>query len=162
MNNTNKTKTFIAFINKDGKDKWWLHGNYCFDEETPKVYPYETKQDKLDALEIGKRFGVWDETSDIEGVILKVVGEPFSIITKKEAAVYHKQIQKEEEERVAARKAKEEETKPKKEVKEKKEKVDIKVEPEIKPVKAIVTPENVTKNVVEPKKRGRPKINFED
>jgi hypothetical protein len=158
MDYTKKTKTFIAFVNKDGKDRWWLHGNYCFDEETPKIYPYDTKQDKEDAIEIGKRFGVWDETSDIEGLVLKVIGEPFSIINKKEAAIYHKQIQKEEEERVAERKAKEEsEKKPKKEIKEEKVKVE-----ESKPTPKIVPKvEELNKEQPTPKKRGRPKL-FED
>ena len=158
MDYTKKTKTFIAFVNKDGKDRWWLHGNYCFDEETPKIYPYDTKQDKEDAIEIGKRFGVWDETSDIEGLVLKVIGEPFSIINKKEAAIYHKQIQKEEEERVAERKAKEEsEKKPKKEIKED----NVKVE-ESKPTPKIVPKvEELNKEQPTPKKRGRPKL-FED
>jgi len=172
LNHINKTKTFIAFINKDGKDKWWLHGNYCFDEETPKIYPYETKQEKSDAIEIGKRLGVWSETSDIEGVLLKVVGEPFSIITKKEASVYHVQLQKEEDARVAERKAKEEsEKKPKKEPKEVKEKVE-KVEkeevvvdritPTIVPTPIISKPKVEVGQNPEPKRRGRPKISFED
>lgn len=107
--NYTKTKTFIAFINKEKKDTYWMNGNYCFDEDVPKIYPYHTKEDKKIAMEIGKRMGVWSETSDIEGVVLSILSEPFSIITKEEAVEYEKVLQAEEEERVAARKARDKE-----------------------------------------------------
>lgn len=159
MDYTKKTKTFIAFINKDKKDKFWMYGNYCFDEETPKVYPYETKEDKKAALEIGKRFGVWSETSDIEAVVLKVMGEPFSIIDKAQAKIYEKQLQKEEDERVAERKAKElSESKPKKLKEEKVEKV-LPIILETKEVSKVLP--TISEGQPE-KKRGRPKIVFDD
>ena len=80
-----KTKSFIAFVNKDGKNRWWVDGNYVFDEISPKVYPYETKEDKEHAKLIGYRIAIWDESGDIEGVILKASGETIPTISKKEA-----------------------------------------------------------------------------
>ena len=168
MDHTKKSKTFIAFINKDKKDKYWIHGNYTMDEDTPKVYPYDTKEEKEIALEIGKRFGVWDETSDIEAVLLKVIGDPFSIITKKEAESYHKQIIKEEELRVAERKAKEKELeKPKKVKEEIKEDVEIVevVEKKFDTTPKITEPpkkESGKVNENDKPKRGRPKIVFDE
>ena len=80
-----KTKTFIAFVNKDGKNRWWVDGNYVFDEISPKVYPYETKEDKEHAKLIGYRIAIWEESGDIEGILLKATGESMPTISKKEA-----------------------------------------------------------------------------
>lgn len=80
-----KTKTFIAFVNKDGKNRWWVDGNYVFDEISPKVYPYETKEDKEHAKLIGYRIAIWNESGDIEGILLKATGESMPTISKKEA-----------------------------------------------------------------------------
>lgn len=165
-----KTKTFIAFINKDKKDSFWIHGNYCFDDHSPKIYPYQTKEEKETAIEIGKRLGVWDETSDIQGVILSIHSEPFSIITKEQAKEYEKVLQAEEEERVAARKAKDKELedakrelkRPKKEVVEPivEAPVVVEVVPEVKVEPKI---EVVGEVVKEAKTRGRkPRNIFED
>ena len=172
--NYTKTKTFIAFINKEKKDTYWINGNYCFDEDVPKIYPYESKEEKKDAIDIGKRLGVWDETSDIDAILFKVVGEPFSVITKREAAEYEKILSAEAAQRVAERKAKEleEKTQAKEAKKKTKEEVDEIVEPlPILPkvVEKIEVekeePKKVEVKMDEPKevKRGRPKRSiFED
>ena len=147
-----------------------MNGNYCFDEDVPKIYPYHSREDKKIAMEIGKRLGVWSETSDIEGVVLSILSEPFSIITKDEAKEYEKVLQAEEEERVAARKAKDKELEDaKRELKRPKKEV---VEPIIEaPVVVEVVPEvkvepkiEVVGEVVkEAKTRGRkPRNIFED
>ena len=176
MNNTNKTKTFIAFINKEKKDTYWINGNYCFDEDVPKIYPYESKEEKKDAIDIGKRLGVWDETSDIDAVLFKVVGEPFSVITKREAAEYEKVLSAEAAQRVAERKAKElEEKKPKKETSKVLEHDPIafvstpKESPKVLtdgPISGgVSTAPSIPKpkvEVVGVKTRGRPKISFEE
>lgn len=79
-----KNKTFIAFVNKDGKNRWWVDGNMPFDDTSPKVYPYDTKEEKENAKLVGYRIAIWSETGDVEGVILRVQ-ETVPIITKKEA-----------------------------------------------------------------------------
>lgn len=159
-----KTKTFIAFINKDKKDSFWIHGNYCFDDHSPKIYPYQTKEEKETAIEIGKRLGVWDETSDIQGVILSIHSEPFSIITKDQAKEYEKQIKAEEEARVAERKARDKELEDAKKgaSKANKKVVEeiVEVVPEVKEEPKI---EVVGEVVKEEKRRGRkPRNIFED
>jgi hypothetical protein len=106
-----KTSTFIAFINKDGKDKFWCNGNFVHDKEEPRIFPYESKEEKKLALEIGQRLGVWSETGDIEAVVLKVSGQPFHIISKKEAKELEKKLEedskkREQERRIAEIKSK--------------------------------------------------------
>lgn len=80
-----KTKTFIAFINVSGKDRWWIDGNCTFESDRPTILPYDTEEQKKTALEVGKLKGMWDETTDVQGIILKVQGNPFEIINRKEA-----------------------------------------------------------------------------
>ena len=96
-----KTKTFIAFINSDGKDKWWIDGNCTFEVDRPTILPYETKEQKESAISVGKLKGLWDETTDVYGVVLKVQEVPFEIINRKDADIQRK----EREEAEAARKA---------------------------------------------------------
>lgn len=83
-----KTKTFIAFISKSKKDSYWIDGNYVFDESSPKIYPYESKEDKDLANVIGYRHTQWDEVEreklEIVGVLLKV-SEQVPIISKERA-----------------------------------------------------------------------------
>jgi len=82
-----KTKTFIAFVNIDGKDRFWVDSNDPCDKISPKIYPYETKEEKDTAKLIGYRTSVWSESGDrIEGVLLKV-SETIPVITRKEAEV---------------------------------------------------------------------------
>jgi hypothetical protein len=149
-----KTSTFIAFVNKDGKNRYWCHGNYVYDEDTPKIYPYETKEDKKNAIEIGQRFGVWDETGDIEALVLKVSGSPIPILLKKDAKSVEEKMLKENAERIAKRK--ENEASEKKKVKDEAiaEKV---VEKPVEKVKTEKVEEKVSPTP-EVKKRGRPKV----
>jgi len=99
-----KTKTFIAFINKDSKDRYWINGNLTTDKDEPRIYPYETKEEKELALYIGKNLGCWSECADVEAVLLKVQGSPFHIINKKEAKERLKVLEKEADERARKRK----------------------------------------------------------
>jgi len=143
-----KTKTFIAFINKDSKDRYWINGNLTTDKDEPRIYPYETKEEKELALYIGKNLGCWSECADVEAVLLKVQGSPFHIINKKEAKERLKVLEKEADER--ARKRKELE-------KKKEEPV---VEEIVQPKKSKL-PDPIP--VPEPAKRGRPKkVIFEE
>lgn len=96
-----KTKTFIAFINVDGKDRWWIDGNCTFESDRPTLLPYETKEQKESAISVGKTKGLWDETTDVYGVILKVQDAPFEIINRKDADIKRKELAEKE----AARKA---------------------------------------------------------
>lgn len=160
MNNT-KTKTFIAFVNKNKKDSFWIDGNYIYEDSAPKIYPYETKEEKDTANLIGFRNTQWDEVEDtkseIVGVILKVTDETVGIISKDKAVeleqkFYGNSIY---------------ETKPKK----KKEKLEEVVSETVKEISEKVvekTPEKVVEKVSEnvpeqissedaPKKRGRPR-----
>ena len=154
MNNT-KTKTFIAFINKNKKDSYWIDGNYIFEDTAPKIYPYETKEDKENASVIGFRNTQWDEVegtgSEIVGVVLKVTDEFVNVISKEKAVelemkIYGNTIYKAKEKK---KKEKVEEVVVEKPV----EKIPEKVEAPKKVIEA--TPETPSEDA--PKKRGRPK-----
>ena len=95
MDNT-KTKTFIAFINVSGKDKWWIDGNCTFESDRPTLLPYETKEQKETALAVGRTKGLWDETTDVYGVVLKVQDVPFEIINRKDADIQRKELAEKE------------------------------------------------------------------
>lgn len=139
-------KTFIAFVNVDGRDRFFVDGNDVWDKVSPKVYPYESKEDKDNAKLIGYRIANWDQTGEnVEGIILKV-HETVPIISKKEALIIEEKHRLEIEE--MKRKCREEES-----PKPKKEKVQETI-PEIVPVKI----EPVKTQSHEPKKRGRPRI----
>lgn len=88
MNNT-KTKTFIAFIHRNKKDLHWIDGNYLYEEDAPKIYPYETKEQKELANLIGWRNTQWDEVeqagSEIVGVVLTVSEQIIPMISKEKA-----------------------------------------------------------------------------
>lgn len=85
-------KQFIAFINKIKRDRYWIDGNQTIDEHSPKIYPYDTPEEKATVYEIGRRYGVWSETSDIEAVILLVQPNILPIITKEEALLIEDEI----------------------------------------------------------------------
>lgn len=85
-------KQFIAFINKIKRDRYWIDGNLTIDEHSPKIYPYDTPEEKAKVFEIGRRYGVWAETSDIEAVILLVQPTILPIITKEEALLIEDEI----------------------------------------------------------------------
>lgn len=139
-------KTFIAFVNVDGRDRFFVDGNDVWDKVSPKVYPYESKEDKDNAKLIGYRIANWDQTGEnVEGIILKV-HETVPIISKKEALIIEEKHRLEIEE--MKRKCREEDS-----PKPKKEKVQEPI-PEIVPVKI----EPVKTQSPEPKKRGRPRI----
>lgn len=142
-------KTFIAFVNIDGRDKFFVDGNDVWDKVSPKVYPYESKEDKDNAKLIGYRIANWDQTGEnVEGIILKV-HETVPIISKKEALIIEEKHRLEVEE--MKRKCREEDTPKKKE----------KSIPEVPPppIPAIVPKiEPVKTQSPEPKKRGRPRI----
>jgi hypothetical protein len=139
-------KTFIAFVNVDGRDRFFVDGNDVWDKTSPKVYPYESKEDKDNAKLIGYRIANWDQTGEnVEGIILKV-HETVPIISKKEAVAIEEKHRLEIEE--MKRKCREEES-----PKPKKEKIQEPI-PEIVPVKV----EPVKTQSTEPKKRGRPRI----
>ena len=145
-------KTFIAFVNIDKKDKFFIDGNDVWDRVSPKIYPYESKEDKDNAKGIGYRIANWDQTGDlVEGIILKV-HETVPIISKKEAVKIEEKFQQEQ---IEARRKVQEEDRPKKKVAGTIP-TDIHKEDVVK-----TTPEKIeTKKIEspEPKKRGRPRI----
>jgi hypothetical protein len=52
----------------------------------PRVFQYDTKEQKQTAMEIAEHLVCWSETCDIEAVILQRVDEPFPLFTKKDSA----------------------------------------------------------------------------
>lgn len=143
-----KCKTFIAFVNVDKKDKFWCDGNSVWDTVSPKIFPYETKEEKEDAKLTGYHTAAWSETGDeVYGVIFKAC-ETVPIISKKEALQLeekHLKQRLEEKQKIL------DEDKPKKESK--------KEIPE--PVK-IQVPETKKEEIVEKRGRGRPRKNLLD
>lgn len=145
-------KTFIAFVNIDKKDKFFVDGNDVWDRVSPKIYPYESKEDKDNAKGIGYRIANWDQTGDlVEGIILKV-HETVPIISKKEAEKIEERFQQEQ---IEARQKLKEEDRPKKKVTE--------TIPTNIPKEVVVEtiPEKIEPKKIEspePKKRGRPRI----
>lgn len=117
-----KTKQFIAFINKTGKDRFWCDGYFAWDEYAPNIHPYDTKEQKKIAAEIADGISSWSETGEIEAVILTVSSEVIKFVDKagKESALerFEKRsvdgIKKQEENKKKAleekKKKKEEET----------------------------------------------------
>jgi len=79
-----KNKQFIAFINKESKDRFWCDGSFAWEEYAPKIHPYDTPEHKQIAKEICESLFCWSETGDIEAVILTVSKEPFPMMTKKD------------------------------------------------------------------------------
>lgn len=145
-------KTFIAFVNIDKKDKFFVDGNDVWDRVSPKIYPYESKEDKDNAKSIGYRIANWEQTGElVEGIILKV-HETVPIISKKEAEKIEERFQQEQ---IEARQKLKEEDRPKKKVAGtiptdiQKEVVVETIPEKIEPVKS---------QSPEPKKRGRPRI----
>lgn len=84
-----KTQTFIAFVNKTKRDKYWIDGNYFYDEDSPKIYPYETREQKDIANIIGYRNSHWDdiiqEKGEVVGIIFKATEQTIPIISKEKA-----------------------------------------------------------------------------
>jgi hypothetical protein len=91
-----KTKTFIAFINSSGKDKYWIDGNCTFEQDRPTILPYETEEQIESAKNYARTMGIWDEVTDVWGVILKVSGSPFEIINRREADIIAKEYKDKE------------------------------------------------------------------
>lgn len=155
MNNV-KTKTFIAFIHRNKKDQHWIDGNYIYEEDAPKIYPYETKEQKELANLIGWRNTQWDEVEqsggEIVGVLLTVSDQILPMISKEKAI----EIEQKFYGNIIYEQTKS--------VKKKKEKLEEKTEPipekiPEKIVEKVVKPEPVQNNTdtTEPKKRGRPR-----
>jgi hypothetical protein len=139
-----KCKTFIGFVNVDKKDRWWVDGNSVWDTISPRILPYETKEEKESAKLYGYSTATWSETGDeVVGVIFKV-HETIPVITKKEADIIEQKQRKQHLEE--KQKILDEENIPKK----KEEKIVKEVVKEIPKVVAPIIPEV--------KKRGRPRI----
>lgn len=85
-------KQFLAFVNKVKRDRYWIDGNMTMDDHSPKVYPYDTPEEKAIVYEIGRRLGVWCETSDVEAVILILQPQVLPIITKEQALLIEEEI----------------------------------------------------------------------
>ena len=147
-----KCKTFIGFVNIDKKDRWWVDGNSVWDTISPRILPYETKEEKESAKLYGYSTATWSETGDeVVGVIFKV-HETIPVISKKEAIILEEKHMKQRLEE--KQKLLDEENPPKK----KEEKISKEVIKE--PVKEVVKeiPKVSTPVIPEPKKRGRPRI----
>ena len=97
MDNT-KQKKFIAFINQEGKDRWWINGNLTYDSSSPTILPYDTKEDKANAIDKAKKMCIWEETHDIYGIVLSVVDKPFEIISFSDANKIKQEYEEEETE----------------------------------------------------------------
>lgn len=139
-----KCKTFIGFVNVDKKDRWWVDGNSVWDTISPRILPYETKEEKESAKLYGYSTATWSETGDeVVGVIFKV-HETIPVITKKEADIIEQKQRKQHLEE--KQKILDEENIPKK----KEEKI---VKEFVKEIPKVVAP-----IIPEVKKRGRPRI----
>jgi hypothetical protein len=79
-----KTKQFIAFINKTGRDRFWCDGYFAWDEYAPNIHPYDTKEQKKIAAEIADGISSWSESGEIEGVVLTVSQEVITFVNKSE------------------------------------------------------------------------------
>lgn len=77
-----KNKQFIAFVNKNSRDRFWCSGYFAWDEYAPTLHPYDTKEQRKIAIEIGEAIAAFSETNEIEAVILTVGTETISIINK--------------------------------------------------------------------------------
>ena len=94
-----KNRQFLAFINKDGKDKYWVDGGFPWSDVSPTLHPYDTKEEKLLAREIGESLSCWSETGDIEAVVLTVSNEVIPIMKKKDNALIVEKLERLNEEK---------------------------------------------------------------
>lgn len=151
-----KTQTFIAFVNKEKRDRYWIDGNYLFEEDVPKIYPYETREQKDIANIVGYRCSCWDEISEskseIIGIIFKATEQTIPIISKEKAIeletkIYGNSIY---------------ESNKKKKPKEVEEPIVEKIQTPIpEPIQEPIKPQSNSKEQIPesiPKKRGRPRI----
>lgn len=93
-----KTKQFIAFINKTAKDRYWCDGYFAWDEYSPKLHPYDTKEQKKIANEIADGISSWSETGEIEAVVLTVSSEVIKFVDKAGKSAALERFEKKSEE----------------------------------------------------------------
>lgn len=104
-------KQFLAFVNKVKRDRYWIDGNMTMDDHSPKIYPYDTPEEKAIVYEIGRRLGVWCETTDVEAVILLLQPQILPIITKEQALLIEEEIMAKADEEALEKKIALQETK---------------------------------------------------
>jgi hypothetical protein len=81
-----KTKTFIAFRHVADKNRYWVEYGWVFSEESPSLYPYDTKDQKKIADEVLDSYiNNWG-LKDVETVIV-TVGASKSISDRKKKEV---------------------------------------------------------------------------
>ena len=71
-----KCKTFIAFRHTDPSTKstYWIEQGWEYSEDTPGLFPYQSKADKDHATEMINRYTNNWMLNNVEGIILKVEG----------------------------------------------------------------------------------------
>lgn len=81
-----KKRNYIAFINKDKGNRWWVNGGFPWDETGPTLFPYDTEEEKQIAKDVGEHLVCWSETGDIEAMILRPVGDIIPLHVKKNSS----------------------------------------------------------------------------
>lgn len=67
-----QTKHFAAFINIEGKNKFWVNQHWQWDEDSPALFQYDSREDKKRVEEVAQSYiNHWD-MDKIELVIFEV------------------------------------------------------------------------------------------
>lgn len=78
-----KNKTFACFKHTQDKNTYWINGGWMFDQETPGLFPYDTREDKKIVEDVANSIATHWEVKNLELVILKVVSSSDVKIPKK-------------------------------------------------------------------------------
>ncbi len=89
--------TFAFIVNKIGKKEYFVDGHWHFETDSPRLYPYNTKQDKEDVLLHAKRTGILSDAGEIfvYQMILKEGSSKVSLVTsisRKESEAFRKEL----------------------------------------------------------------------
>lgn len=71
MNHT-KTQFFAAFKHVEDKNTYWINGAWCYDQESPGLFEYETKEQKQRVKDVGQSLLETWNLKDVEMVVLKI------------------------------------------------------------------------------------------
>ena len=78
-----QTKQFAAFVNVEGKNKFWVNQHWTWDEDAPGLFRYDSKEDKQRVADVAQSYlNNWD-LGKIELVVFEVKSRKEMTLTKK-------------------------------------------------------------------------------
>lgn len=75
-----KCKTFVAFKHTKDKDTYWIEGGWEYSEESPLIFPYQTREEKARVQEVYNSYVKNWGLKNVEAIIFKNAGlEPIKL-----------------------------------------------------------------------------------